>query len=120
MKMCEMNILENLLKALLCSVVGKNYQFCVYFCKRPQKSQNCRIVSDKQTRKNVFCVCLNGSHLAKDCSSKMKCFKYSERHHVALCDLEENSHKRSNSSSVANIAGVDKSTNSLFKLQMLK
>ena len=69
-----------------------------FFCKEPHKNQNCGIVSDIQTRKNVVrtskrCfVCLKVSHLAKDCSSKIKCFKCSKQHHAALCDLEESSH----------------------------
>ena len=57
-----------------------------------------------QTSKRCF-VCLKDSHLVKDCSSKIKCFKCSKRHHVAFCDSEESSHS-SNSSTVANIAGV--------------
>ena len=76
------------------------------FCKKPQKTQNCRIV---RTSKLCF-VRLKGSHLAKDCFSKIKCFKCSKLHHIALCDSEESGHS-SNSSSVTNIAGVDDNAN---------
>ena len=62
-----------------------------------------------QTSKRSF-VCLKGSHFAKDCSSKIKCFKCSKRYHIALCDLEEIGHSSSRSS-VTNIAGVDDNTN---------
>ena len=51
-------------------------------------------------------MCLKGSHLAKDCSLKIKCFKCSKWHHIALCDLEESSHS-SSSFSVSNITWVD-------------
>ena len=53
-----------------------------------------------RTSKRCF-VCLKGSHLAKDCSPKIK------------CDLEETGHS-SNTSSVTNIAGVDDNTNNLL------
>ena len=33
-KMCKMNILESLLRGLLCSAIRKNCQFCVYFTKK--------------------------------------------------------------------------------------
>ena len=95
------------------------------FCKKPHKSQNCCIVSDIRTRKDIMrtskrCfVCLKGSHLAKDCSLKIKCFKCSKRHHIALCDLEESGHG-SNTSSVTNIVGVDDSTNNLLQITKVK
>ena len=61
-----------------------------------------------RTSKRSF-VCLKGSHFAKDCSSKIKCFKCSKRCHIALCDSEEIGHSSSRSS-VTNIAGVDDNT----------
>ena len=93
--------------------------FCL-FCKKPHKRQNCRIVSDIRTTKNIVgtskrCfVCLKGSHLAKYCYSKIKYFKCSKRHYVALCDSGEGGHS-SNSSSVVNITGVDDNTNILLQ-----
>ena len=63
-------------------------------------------------------MCLKGSHLAKDFSSKIKFFKCSNRHDAALCDLEESGH--SNSSSVTNIAGVDDHTNILLQTVKVK
>ena len=39
MKICEMNILESLLQALLCSAIRKNHQWCVYFVKRHTKAR---------------------------------------------------------------------------------
>ena len=71
-----------------------------------------------RTSKRCF-VCLKGSHLAKDCSLKIKCFKCSKRHHIALCDLEESGHG-SNTSSVMNIVGVDDSTNNLLQITKVK
>ena len=95
------------------------------FCKKPHKSQNCCIVSDIQTRKSIVrtskrCfVCLKGSHLPKDCCSKINCFKCSKRHHIALCNSEESGYS-SNSSSVTNIAGVDDNTNILLQTTKVK
>ena len=60
------------------------------FCKKPKKNQNSSIVSDiRKTKKFVktskCCFAyLRGSHLARDCSLKIKYFKSSERHHVAF------------------------------------
>ena len=83
----------------------------MFTLQKPHKSQNCHVVSDIRTRKSIVrtstrCFkCLKGSHPAKVCSSKIKCFKCSI-HHIALCDSEESS-QSSNSSSVTNVAGVD-------------
>ena len=99
--------------------------FSCLFCKKPHKSQNCRIVSDIRTRKNIVrtskrCfVCLKGSHLAKDCSSKIKCFKCSKRHRITLCDSEGSGHS-SNSFCVMNIAGVNDNTNILLQIAKVK
>ena len=92
---------------------------CMFY-KKPSKSHKCHIASGIPTRKNIVrlskrCfVCLKGSHVTKDCSSKIKYFKCSKRHHIALCDSEESGHS-SNSSSVTNIAGVDDNTNILLQ-----
>ena len=95
---------------------------CLFFKKKPHKSQNCRIVSSTRTRKNIVrtskrCfVCLKGSHHAKACFSKIKCFKCSEQHQR---HSEENGHG-SNGSSAANIAGVDDNTNKLLQTAKVK
>ena len=64
-------------------------------------------------------MCLKGCHLAKDCCSKIKCFKCSKRHHVALCHSEESGHS-SSSSSVTNIAGVGGNRNILLQTAKVK
>ena len=100
-----MNILEHLLQALLCSVIRKNYQFRVYFLTSHTKAR-ILVLSWTSEQEKLLCkqvnsfVCLAGSHLVKDYSLKIKCFKCSKRSHVVLCDLEENCHSSSNSSSV--------------------
>ena len=71
-----------------------------------------------RTSKRCF-VCLKGSHLAKGYSLKIKCFKCSKRHHIALCDSEESGHG-SNSSSATNIAGVDDNANTLLQTAKVK
>ena len=94
---------------------------CLFY-KKPHKSQNCRIVSGTRTRKNIVrtskrCfVCLKGSHHAKVCFSKIKCFKCSEQHQR---QSEENGHG-SNGSSAANIVGVDNNTNILLQTAKVK
>ena len=99
------------------------------FCKKPHQSQNChtivRIVFDIRTRKNIVqtskrCfVCLKSPHLGKGCFSKIKRFKCSKQHHVALYDSEESGHI-SNSSNVTNIAGMDENTNILLQTAKVK
>ena len=122
-------------KTVLVSKQGENVLYFAHpskkspisclFYKNPHKTQNCCIVSDIRTRKSFMrtskrCfVCLKRSHLAKDCSSRIKCFKFSKRHHVALFDLEEGS-RSSNSSSVTNIAGVDGNTNIFLQTAKVK
>ena len=64
-------------------------------------------------------MCLKGSHLTKDCFSRIKCFKCSKRHHFALCNLEE-SGRSSNSSSITNIAGLDDNANILLQIAKVK
>ena len=64
-------------------------------------------------------MCLKVSHLAKDLSLKIKCFKCSKRHHIALCHSEESGHS-SNSSSVTNMAGVDDNTKILLQIAKVK
>ena len=64
-------------------------------------------------------MCLKGSHLAKDYSSNITCFKRSKQHHDALCDLEENG-RSSNNSKVTNIAGVDDNANILLQIAKVK
>ena len=61
----------------------------------------------------------SNSHVVKDCCLKIKYFKCSKRHHVALCDLKESGHS-SNSSSVANIYGVDCNTNIVLQTAKVK
>lgn len=96
-----------------------------WFCKMPQKRKNCCIISGIRTRKNIVrkskrCfVCWKDSDLAKDCSLKIKCFKWSKRHHVAFSDSEE-SGPSSNSSSVTHFAGVDDNTNILLETARFK
>ena len=72
-----------------------------------------------QISKQSF-VCLAVSHLVKDCSLKIKCFKCSKWHHVALCDSEEKYHSSNNSSIVTNIAGVDGNTKIFFQNAKVK
>ena len=75
---------------------GRELKMLCIFCKKNHKSQNCRIVSDIRTRRNIarsnkLCfVCLKDKHIAKDCRSRIKYFKCDGRHHVALCEYDSN------------------------------
>lgn len=94
-------------------------------CKKPHESQNSCIVLGIWTRKIVQTskqcfVCLAGSHLIKDFSLKIKSFKCSKRHQIALCDFEENCRSSNNSSSVTNVAGVDDNTVIFFQTDKVK
>lgn len=89
LKICEMSYSRY-------STIRKNGKFRVYFVKshikaRIQSSWTSGQEKNIVRRGNLFCVCLKGCHLTKDCCSKIKCFKCSKCHHLVLCDLEESS-----------------------------
>ena len=64
------------------------------FCKQQHPTASCHVVTNKMARKEYLkkqgrCfICLRKSHLARDCRSKISCFKCSGRHHVSLCEME--------------------------------
>ena len=64
------------------------------FCKQLHPTASCHVVTSKAARRESLkkqgrCfVCLRRSHLAKDCQSKIACFKCGGRHHVSLCEIE--------------------------------
>ncbi|XP_047143059.1 uncharacterized protein LOC124817258 [Hydra vulgaris] len=61
------------------------------FCEQPHKSQNCRSITNIQSRKKIIsdkklCFkCLESGHISKQCLSRIKCFKCGRHHHSALC-----------------------------------
>ena len=76
--------------ALLSSSNRKSYS-CT-FCRGSHSTAECNVVTDIQERKNILkrqgrCfLCLRrGGHLAKNCTSNIKCFNCNLNHHVALC-----------------------------------
>ena len=76
--------------ALLSSSNRKSYS-CA-FCRGSHSTAECNVVTDTQERKNILkrqgrCfLCLrSGGHLAKNCTSNIKCFNCNLNHHVALC-----------------------------------
>ena len=64
------------------------------FCKQQHPTASCHVVTNKMARKKCLkkqgrcLICLKKSHLARDCRSKISCFKCSGRHHVSLCEIE--------------------------------
>ena len=56
------------------------------------------MVTHVETRKNIikkWCcfICLKDGH-SKNCTNKIKWYKCSKRHHIALCDIEQNKNKK--------------------------
>ena len=45
--------------------------------------------NQKNIKRRCF-VCVNGGHISKNCTCKIQCYKCSKRHHIALCDIEQN------------------------------
>ena len=62
------------------------------FCRKAHPSVNCTIVSNCAARKEILkregrCfVCLKKSHLARQCTSNIRCFKCKKRHHASVCE----------------------------------
>ena len=78
---------------------------CV-FCKcEDHYSDQCRIITDIDTRReilkkrNICFKCLKPGHIKKNCRNKIKCFrcKAEENHHTALCYPENYSQHTTNS-----------------------
>ena len=69
---------------------------CTY-CRRNHVSSKCDVITDVRARKAILrrkarCfVCLRSGHMARQCSSTMKCFKCQQRHHISIC--EESKHR---------------------------
>ena len=70
------------------------------FCKQQHPTASCHVVTNKMARKECLkkqgrCfICFRKSHLARDCRSKISCFKCSGRHHVSLCEIEPQTTER--------------------------
>ena len=64
------------------------------FCLRNHKTEFCDIITKPEIRKKILfkerlCfICMKKRHTAKQCRNKMKCFKGSGRHHVAVCTFQ--------------------------------
>ena len=65
---------------------------CTY-CQQPHPSNSCSTVTDKNERKDPEIlkrsgrcyICLRKNHVARECKSKIKCFKCDKRHHISIC-----------------------------------
>ena len=76
-------------------VRSRSKKFCI-FCERSNhNSENCRTVTGVVERRNIVrnlgkCfVCLGANHMAKECWSKRGCSKCNGKHHVSICQNEE-------------------------------
>ena len=57
------------------------------------------MVTHVETRKNIIkkrcCfIFLKDGHSSKNCTNKIKWYKRSKRHHIALCDIEQNKNEK--------------------------
>ena len=66
-------------------------QLTCTFCKQGHASSSCNIITDIGARKNVLrrerrCfICLKRNHVARNCSSNIKCHECGQRHHISVC-----------------------------------
>ena len=63
------------------------------FCKGNHRASECQVVTNIDERREILkkqgrCFnCLrHGGHLARNCDTKIQCFKCSGRHHLAVCN----------------------------------
>ncbi|CAB4040850.1 PREDICTED: uncharacterized protein LOC107340613, partial [Paramuricea clavata] len=67
---------------------------CTY-CKQPHPTVECKVVTNVEARKQILmkqgrCFrCLKRNHIARDCQTKTTCQKCSRKHHVSLCESEQ-------------------------------
>ena len=80
------------------------------FCNKDHKPQHCTIVTDVSSRKNIIrdkkrCLfCLRIGHVAKNCTSNIKCHKCSERHHAAVCNKPKSGRPAEKNQTHANVS----------------
>ena len=66
-------------------------QLTCTFRKQGHASSSCNIITDIGARKNVLhheerCfICLKCNHVARNCSSNIKCHECGQRHHISVC-----------------------------------
>ena len=82
--------------AALFSCQGHRGSSTCSFCRKGHHSASCTIETDVAARKNIlkkqgrcFC-CLKRNHVARDCSSQIKCSSCDMKHHVAICSKRNN------------------------------
>ena len=75
---------------------------CVFCNKSDHYHSQCRLINNPKSRKDILrkesrCfICLNKSHLAKECHLKYKCRKCSGRHHISICSRDAASNEKRN------------------------
>ena len=64
------------------------------YCRRDHPSSKCNVITDINSRKAILrnkakCfICLKSGHIARNCNSRMRCFKCRNRRHISICDKE--------------------------------
>ena len=70
---------------------AKSVRQCV-FCNREHPPSRCSVVTDIQSRKSILrkkgrCfLCLQSSHISRNCKSTYRCVKCNSRHNVSICE----------------------------------
>lgn len=69
------------------------------FCKQRHPTASCQVVTNKAARKQILmkqgrCFkCLRRNHVVRNCRSNYSCQKCAGKHHVSICDSEEQQRK---------------------------
>ena len=72
---------------------GNRGELNCLFCKGNHRASECQVVTNIDERREILkkqARCFNclrrGGHLARNCDTKIQCFKCSGRHHLAVCN----------------------------------
>ena len=82
--------------------VTSDKQNCVY-CKGEHSASKCSLITNTKTRKSILrnkarCfVCIRSGHRASDCKTGNRCYRCNGRHHISICESNNNFRQRQTS-----------------------